>query len=269
LSAALWNGQAASGESLLSRGLHYGDGVFRTMLAIDGEPRMLDRHLEALERDALQLRMQPPPGALLAAECRRLAAGHARVVLKLMLLRKAGGRGYRPDHDDCDRLLLLSEAPQYPPSFVTQGIRAFRSPVILAQQPLLAGAKHLNRLEQVLASRDWPDGVDEGILCDAEGHAVCGTRSNLFWVRDGRLGTSPLGACGVRGVMRHRILELARQQNLNVELRDLSWTALQQADEVFVSNSLIGLWPVRSLGDRMLAAPGAVTSVLLQALSLP
>lgn len=269
MSSALWNGQAASGESLLSRGLHYGDGVFRTMLAIDGEPQLLETHLEALERDALQLRMQPPPGALLAAECRRLAAGHARVVLKLMLLRKAGGRGYRPGRDDCDRLLLSSEAPQYRPDLVTQGIRVFRSPVTLAQQPLLAGAKHLNRLEQVLASRDWPDGVDEGILCDAEGHAICGTRSNLFWVREGRLGTSPLSACGVRGVMRHRILELARQQDLNVELRDLSWTGLQQADEVFVSNSLIGLWPVRSLGDRTLAAPGPVTAVLLRALSHP
>lgn len=269
MSAALWNGLAASGESLLSRGLHYGDGVFRTMLAIDGAPQLLETHLETLERDALQLRMQPPPRTLLAAECRALAAGHARVVLKLMLLRKAGGRGYRPASDDCDRLLLRSEAPQPVPSRVSQGIRAFRSPVTLARQPLLAGAKHLNRLEQVLASRDWPDGADEGILCDAEDHAICGTRSNLFWVREGRLGTPPLDTCGVRGVMRHTILELARQQNLNVELRDLHWTALQQADEVFVCNSLIGLWPVRWLGERALAAPGPVTALLLKALGLP
>jgi 4-amino-4-deoxychorismate lyase len=155
------------------------------------------------------------------------------------------------------------------PSRVSQGIRAFRSPVTLARQPLLAGAKHLNRLEQVLASRDWPDGADEGILCDAEDHAICGTRSNLFWVREGRLGTPPLDTCGVRGVMRHTILELARQQNLNVELRDLHWTALQQADEVFVCNSLIGLWPVRWLGERALAAPGPVTALLLKALGLP
>lgn len=266
---ALYNGGRPGAELAWSRGLHYGDGVFRTALIWQDEIVDLERQLDLLERDARQLGLHPPPRLLLRSEALQLAADQPRGVLKLMLFRRAGGRGYRAEHAEVDRLLLRQLAPRYPESHWTAGIRAFLSPLRLATQPRLAGVKHLNRLEQVLASRDWPEDAEEGFVCDAAGRPVCGTRSNLFWVRDGVLATPVLDQCGIRGMMRNKIIELAQQLQIPVQLETTGMDALCRADEIFVSNSLIGLWPVRDFAGLRLHAPGPLTQRLQHALQHP
>jgi len=266
---ALYNGGRPGPELATSRGLHYGDGVFRTMLAWQGAVVDLDLQLETLARDARQLGLQPPQPALLRSELLQLAQDPPRAVLKLLLWRRAGARGYRPDASDCERLLLRSPAPVFPETHWTQGIRMFVSPLRLAAQPALAGIKHLNRLEQVLASRDWPAGCDEALLCDAAGRPACGTRTNLFRVQSGRLITAPLDDCGIHGVMRRKIIDLAQQLQIPVDIQHSSLDALRDADEALICNSLIGLWPVRQLDGRHWPAPGPLTQRLMDALAHP
>src|SRR5690606_20422301 len=118
----------------------------------------------------------------------------------------------------------------------------------LAEQPLLAGLKHLNRLEQVLARSEWQGGeFAEGLMRDQSGRVIEGVFSNLFIVQEGVLVTADLSRCGVAGVMRAALLDSARAEGLKVEVRDISLEEFFQADEVFLCNSLFGVWPVRSV----------------------
>ena len=113
---------------------------------------------------------------------------------------------------------------------------------------LLAGLKHLNRLEQVLARAEWQDtAYAEGLLCDTSGRVIEGVFSNLFLIKDGELITPDLSRCGVAGVMRAEILQQAQSLGISQTVRDVSYAELVAADEVFVCNSLYGIWPVCAL----------------------
>src|SRR5690606_31058408 len=121
----------------------------------------------------------------------------------------------------------------------------------LAEQPLLAGLKHLNRLEQVLARAEWQDTrYAEGLLCDVSGRIVEGVFSNLFLVRGGVLQTPALTRCGVAGVMRAELLEYAASLGVPCAVGDYERADLLVADEIFVCNSLYGVWPVRRFAGR-------------------
>lgn len=254
-------------DLLNSRALHYGDGIFRTMLSWQGTVQDFEAQMQTLARDAAVLALAPPSAAEVHAACTAAAQGQSGV-LKLLVWRQSAGRGYTPATDASDWQVLRYPLPDYPARCWSEGVAAIRSPVTLGTQPLLAGIKHLNRLEQVLASRDWPKGVDEALMADAVG-PVCGTRSNLFWVRGGMLHTPSLARAGVRGMMRDQLLALAAREKIPVQLTDPHWDDLMAADELFLSNSLIGVWPVRRLDTRVWAAPGPLTRRLQTALAHP
>lgn len=266
---ALLNGVPLADSLLSSRGLHYGDGIFRTLLKYDGQ--FIDFKLQFIKisHDAQALGLTPPAAELLLAEAASVSAAAASGVVKILLLRSGAGRGYAPQTDQADRLLLAYPLPAYPAEHWQQGISAFRCGLRLGRQPALAGIKHLNRLEQVLASRDWPDGAAEGILCDERGAPVCGTRSNLFWIQAGRLHTPALDGCGVAGMMRDKVLACATALGLEVRIESRPWSKLLDADEAFVSNSLIGIWPLRALEQRVWPAPGPLTLRLMSVLRHP
>ena len=265
----LFNGQPATALAF-SRGLHYGDGVFSTLLIWDGKPLDWDLQMEKLGADCAALALRMPDAGLLYAEAIRFAAGEQRAVMKIMVMRQAGGRGYRAMQDDSDRLLLVYPAPSYPSRLWQSGIAAFFPAFRLAAQPELAGLKHLNRLEQVLASRQWPEHADEGILCDQAGFLVSGTRSNLFWVRDGQLLTPSTQDAGVSGMMRKKIMKLGVTMGVSTAVVQAPSSSLLEADEAFVCNSLIGIWPLRQCAARTWRdAPGRLTSDLIDALRHP
>jgi 4-amino-4-deoxychorismate lyase len=263
LLAVLVNGESGRDVSTLDRGLHYGDGVFETIAVRAGTPLLWNRHLRRLQAGAARLGMAPPRGDMLKAWATRVCAGHDRAVLKLIVTRGIGGRGYRSGPTTPTAVVLVYAWPEYPPN-VQDGIAVRICDTRLAHQPRLAGIKHLNRLEQVLARAEWEDDFGEGLMLDQTDYVIEGTMSNLFAVIDNELRTPDLQACGVAGVMRGLVLETASAW-LPARVAPLRSKDLMRASEVFLTNSLIGIWPVGKLVDRLLA-PGPIARRLQLAL---
>lgn len=267
MNAAAWLNGAPAPDLAFHRGLHYGDGVFRTCLIYNSEVIDLTMQLDKLQDDAGRLDLRMPEG--IGREASALATGQAAGVMKMLLMRADRGRAYRPASGEADRLLVRYDAPRFPEASWQRGVALAKGTLRLSSQPALAGIKHLNRLEQVLASREWPDGFDEIILADEQDRPIGGTRTNLFWVRNRCLYTPALDRCGVAGMMRSKVLGLAQAAGMASEAVDASWQDLDAADEVFVTNSLVGIWPVARLGAREWRAPGAVTTELMRKLAHP
>mgnify|MGYP000846026526 CR=1 FL=1 len=256
------DGRPAAELPLGDRGLAYGDGLFETIAVRQGQPTLFDAHLARLSAGCARLAI-PCDEALIGAEIRAFSAELGDGVAKLILTRGDGRRGYaRPEPATPRRILLGSPLPEYPRSHAEQGVCLYPCATRLAEQPLLAGLKHLNRLEQVLARSEWSDeAYAEGLLHDAQGRVIEAVFSNLFLVKAGCLLTASLERCGVAGVMRGALLEQARALRLQVEIRDIPHDELLAADEVFVCNSVYGIWPVRRL-DRHVWPVGPLTRKL-------
>ena len=245
------NGEPVGMIPISDRGLLYGDGVFETIAIKSGHPQHWQRHMKRLQAGCTRLGIQPFEDALLAAEAESITNGVDKGVLKLIVTRGSGGRGYRvAETTACTRIMQLHPWPEYPAANAQQGVKIRLCKTRLGHNPDLAGIKHLNRLEQVLARQEWDDdAIGEGLLMDADGNLVEGTMSNVFIVSDGVLMTPDLSRCGVAGIMRTIILELAEQQGLDTRITLISQQALVQADEMFLCNSLIGIWPVIVMGE--------------------
>lgn len=244
------DGQPADVLSLKDRGLAYGDGLFETIAVHDGTPVLLERHLQRLEAGCQRLALNVDMGAL-STELSTYAGCLGDGVLKLIVTRGDSLRGYAADPSVPARRILQGNPPAtYPTAHAEQGIHLFPCTVRLSEQPLLAGLKHLNRLEQVLARAEWRDAqYAEGLMLDASGRVIEGVFSNLFLVRDGVLFTADLSRCGVAGVMRAVLLFQAESQGIATQITDIGLEQLHQADEVFVCNSVYGVWPVRGCGS--------------------
>lgn len=249
----LINGLPGSTISASDRGLLYGDGVFRTLRLSGGRIRHWPRHYQKLQHDCAALLLPCPDARLLEAELAELTWGQVEGAVRLTLTRGASVRGYAPPATVTPtRILSLSPPPVYPPEWASAGIRLHLCQLQLAAQPRLAGVKHLNRLENVLAAAEWSDpAIAEGVLQDEHGRVIGGTRSNLFIVRHGTLHTPDLSACGVAGMQRERVLDWAQSQGVPVEVRPLTLAEVLAADEVLLTNSLIGAWPVRTLLNKV------------------
>jgi len=241
------DGQPADALSLKDRGLAYGDGLFETIAVRGGQLVLLERHLQRLAEGCSRLALAADHG-LIRAELVAYAAVLGDGVLKLILTRGDSQRGYAFDPGAVPRRILQGN-PQarYPGVNAEHGVRLFPCVTRLSSQPLLAGLKHLNRLEQVLARAEWqgPE-CAEGLMLDLDGRVIEGVFSNVFIVRDGVLLTADLRRCGVAGVMRGELLFQAKSLGIPTEITDISLEQLQQADEVFVCNSVYGIWPVNA-----------------------
>ncbi|MBS1213166.1 MAG: 4-amino-4-deoxychorismate lyase [Proteobacteria bacterium] len=249
---ALINGVESRSVDFADRGVQYGDGLFTTLRVTGGKPLFLHLHLDRLESDAARLRISSPPRAVLTAEARTLAGVLGNGVLKIIVTRGVGGRGYRtPATADTTRVVSCHPLPDYPATLAQCGVRVRICDGILGVNPRLAGIKHLNRLEQILARAEWDDDeVREGLMLDSEGFVVEGVMSNLFLSKGGRLMTPLLDRCGVRGVMRSLVTRLGAAEGLPVSEGRVTPADLIAADELFLTNSVIGLWPISQLGDR-------------------
>jgi len=248
----LVNGEPGKLISIRDRGLLYGDGVFRTLRATRGKAQHWPLHYQKIQSDCKVLGIDCPDFALLTAELDGLLAAHPDGVLKLIVTRGEGARGYAPPSGAAaTHLWDVSPLPDYQAGWATDGIKVHLCELRLSQQPRLAGIKHLNRLENVLAAAEWNDAsIAEGILLDIPGNVIAGTRSNLFMVRDGELLTPDLSRCGVAGVQRARVMECAATHNAPCRVAQFGLEQLLAADEVFLVNSVFGLWPVRELQQR-------------------
>lgn len=234
------------------RGLHYGDGVFETIAVRDGEPLRWERHLARLLDGCHRLRIVAPDAAILAAEAQSLSAGQGRAVLKVIVTRGVGARGYRHAVGvPATRIVGLYPWPDIPAQNSTRGVAVRICSARLGLNPGLAGIKHLNRLENVTARLEWDgEGFDEGLMLDLEGFVIEATAANLFLATEGRLLTPRLDRCGVAGIMREQILAIAAEIGIPASEVRVTAADLEGADELFLSNSLIGIWPIRQLGQR-------------------
>jgi 4-amino-4-deoxychorismate lyase len=263
--AILVNGAAADSLPVLDRGLQFGDGVFRTLAVSGGRPLNWVNHHARLSADCRALGLSCPESELLAAEIAAVAPGEASV--KIIVTRGVAGRGYAiPEKAGTSRVVAAFDPPAYDPRLAVEGVRVRLCTLRLAFQPRLAGVKSLNRLENVLARGEWRDrAVHEGLLCDSEGRVIEGTMANVFVVRQGRLVTPRLDRCGVAGAQRDRVRQLAASLDENCDEVDLGIDDVMKADEVFLTNSLIRLWPVREIDGRAFR-PGPVARVIREAI---
>ncbi|HSP56884.1 MAG TPA: aminodeoxychorismate lyase [Halomonas sp.] len=225
------------------RGAAYGDGLFETVLLRDGEPQLWDAHLARLAKGCEVLAIPLPVRA--ALERPLASAGQGLQVLKLMLTRGSGGRGYQLPEEPEPRLRWRLSPFVPNREHWTSGVRIRHCALRLGIQPALAGLKHLSRLENVMARAEWtaPE-IAEGLLCDTEGRLVEATCMNLFWQRHGRLETPRLDHCGVAGTLR----EVLRQRVSLYEVES-GPAVLEEAEAVWLGNSVQGLWPVARLDD--------------------
>lgn len=258
MASFLVNGWPAQSVDCGDRGLMYGDGVFRTLAVRSGRPLNWRHHYALLARDCAALAIACPGEALLREELGRVAPNDA--VARIVVTRGVSGRGYGCPPDAVPtRIVAAWPAPGRDAEAPVHGVRVRRCDLRLAIQPRLAGVKSLNRLENVLARAEWSDAsIREGLLADAEGRLVEGTMSNVFIVRQGALVTPGLSRCGVAGAQRGRVIELAKASAIACEVRDVSFGELSEADEAFLTGSLIGIWPVAALDERRWT-PGPVT----------
>jgi len=244
---SLVNGLPQTTISLNDRAVTYGDGLFETIALIDGVPHHWTRHLRRLATGCARLYIDYPPSEIWThdlANAISFSSLPSRAVLKLLLSRGEGRRGYAPDSDHVpQRIVQLSRWP----IAVTGNLASFvagECSMRVGSNPTLAGIKHLNRLEQVLGAREIAiANVNEGVMFDLAERAIAGVRSNLFIVRDGRIRTPALAGAGVAGIMREVVLEEALHCGLNIEEGAIERAELAAADELFFTNSLWGIQP--------------------------
>jgi len=237
------NGRLRRWIDCRDRGLQYGDGLFETMRVRGHRVRFLDYHLERLFEGCRRLKLDAPEERLLRREITTRAAERAEAVLKLIVTRGIGARGYRPSGEERPtRVLSLHRLPPSAAAALRGPVRIRLCHTRLGSTPALAGLKTLNRLESVLARAEWHDArIWEGLMRDEEGNVVSGTMSNVFVRRGSTLLTPSLERCGIAGVMRRWVLEQARHLGLEAREGRLNLRELDRAEEVFMTNAVCGV----------------------------
>ena len=232
------------------RGLAYGDGLFETIRVDRGRPFLLERHLQRLLEDAGRLTIPLDRAALEAAmqeALERLAPADAACVLKVILTRGSGGRGYRIP--DTTRPRLIFSVHPMPPVPDAGGVVASTSSVPLVVHPAMAGMKSLERMQQVLASRELQPDEFERIMPDSDGNLLEGTRTNLLLQSGDVWITPPRESLAVAGVMRAELLDCLQQQGRQTEQRAITRYDLDadRLQGLWLTNSVTGIVAVRSL----------------------
>ena len=252
----LVDGVQSDQVSALDRGLSYGDGLFETVRFVGPHAPLWPRHMQRLSEGCRRLDLPMPAGEVLLDEARAALTQADAAVVRITLTRGLGERGYAPP--SFPQVCRIVAAFAAPPPMQSAGLRLRTCALRLAEQPALAGIKHLNRLEHVLARAEWSDpAIDDGLLLDTSGRVICATAANLFFVLDGRLVTPALARCGVAGVARAQVLI----QHADTLVRDVWPAELEQASELMLTSSVRGVQPVCRLDDKI-AAPGPVTRAL-------
>jgi len=242
-------------EGLLTpfdRGFAYGDGVFRTLVSQQGVPHCWKQHYRKLEEDCNALGIVCPAQETLLSDIASLAHEadeNGQAVIKIIITRGESVRGYAlPPLAQPTRIVVKMPMPNYPESNFDTGINLHLCQTRLVRQPRLAGVKHLNRLENVLARMEWVDPqIADGLMLDEGGDVIECVSGNLFARFGDQLITPDLSQCGVSGVTRVRVMGLAPMLGYDLAVRHLRLSELMDADEVIVCNSLYGAWQVRHL----------------------
>ena len=268
--SVLINGECKESISIFDRGLQYGDGLFETMAVYENKIQLWDAHWERLKNGCQRLSIEIPDKQLIENEIAIITNKKLTInpfVIKLIITRGSGERGYKfPSVQNTTRIISRQPWPHLSEEFKTSGIAVRYCETILSENTQLAGIKHLNRLEQVLARNEWnTNDFQEGLMLNANGDVVDGTMSNIFAVKDNIIFTPDLSSAGVSGVMRNTVIERAKELGFSVYEKTFSKFELENADELFITNSLIRIWPVRTIAKKRFTQIGKITKQLQQA----
>ena len=262
----LVNGQPISDISVSDRGLSYGHGVFETIRIAHQQSPLWELHMARLQRGCVQLKINLPENieTTLHEEVLRLvkSSQQGQAIIKITIT--AGlGRGYVITSDqECQRIVALYPLPEYPQSLYEAGVEVRTCGYRLPKNKYLAGLKHLNRLDQVIARSEWTDdNIFEGIMLDEQDNVIEGVMSNVFAYLSGELVTPDLSYAGVRGTMRDYVLGIASEQGINIAEVQLSERELFKAEELFVCNSVMGVVPINKWGEQRYKV-GPITKIL-------
>ena len=248
------NGSFDHAISPFDRGFAYGDGVFRTMLVRNGLPECWPQHYQKLVADCAAIKIVCPSAELLMSDLQQLfsveeIAEDSVAVIKMIITRGEGERGYSPPAiTNPLRVVIKSPLHTYPNIYLTEGVNLHVCTTKLATQIALAGVKHLNRLENVLARMEWKDpNIVDGIMFDDANHVIACTAANIFICNGDTLTTPKLDRCGIAGVTRQRIIDLAHLLGLTVKIQQINLAQLLSADEVLITNSIYGALQVKTI----------------------
>ncbi|EHE8974457.1 aminodeoxychorismate lyase [Salmonella enterica subsp. houtenae serovar 43:z4,z23:-] len=250
------NGELSEWIAVNDRGLQFGDGCFTTARIADGNILLFCRHLARLTEACNRLAIPFREWDSLAAEMRKMALAQREGVLKAVITRGSGGRGY--SFANCEqptRILSVSSYPAHYARWKNAGINLALSPISLGRNPYLAGLKHLNRLEQVLIrSHLEQTDADEALVLDSEGWVTECCAANLFWRKGLVVYTPRLDQAGVNGIMRQFCMQMLAQSHFQVVEVYAKEDELMQADEMIVCNALMPVIPVRACGDTLFSS---------------
>ena len=252
---ACWlNGQAIQTLSLTERAFNYGDGLFSTIAIRQGQASLIDLHWQRLVQGCRRLLIDCQNLAQWQEDFLRFIALYPNCIAKIIVSRGVGGRGYLPEANQQTHCYFYAYPSHHHPQHYQQGIDTDFLQQRLSCGKLLAGLKHLNRLEQVLLRQELAQtSFPEAIVCNEQGYVIEGVFSNLFIIKNGQLQTPRLDLSGVDGVMRRHLLSLAQQILLPTQIINISPSDMLTADEVFFCNSLYGIWPVKRLAEKTFA----------------
>lgn len=238
-------------DSVKDRGLAYGDGLFETIYVKSGRIPLLKLHMERLQVGCHRLNI-PMDISLIQREILSYSQQIDKGILKVIITRGDSSHGYAiPTKSYPRRILQYIEPSLYPKINASEGVILFNCATRLSEQTKLAGIKHLNRLEQVIARSEWNSSVySEGLMRDTTGRVIECIFSNLFFVKSGKLITANLHSSGVDGVMRRALLESSKKNKISFKIIDIRLEDILNADELFICNSIYGVWPVRELCNR-------------------
>lgn len=245
------NGKQQTHLPASDRAVQFGDGCFTTARIRHGQIEWLTQHLQRLQQSTARLCIADIPWPVLEDEMRTAATECADGVMKVIISRGDGGRGYSSvGCQQPSRIIMTSEYPQHYHRLREQGAYLTSSSIRLSLRHVLAGIKHLNRLEQVLIRREIDQsGADEALVLDTEGRLVECCAANLFWRKGQQLFTPGVDQAGVNGIMRQQILQLATEHGLQCHEVYVPPSVLQDAEEVFICNALMPVLTVRQIDD--------------------
>ncbi len=252
----LINGVAADHINIDDRSIHYGDGLFETILCNGNNLYYWSQHYQRLKESTGKLSMSCPAEKTLLDDVSKLLEANktdSACVIKIIVSRGAGERGYKISKNcSANRFVLFSAIDEEYSSLLSK--KLLSGDLCLCKQQVsinenLAGLKHLNRLDNVLARSEWNTDYIDGLMLNANHSVIEGTMSNLFAVKDNQMFTPDLKLSGVNGVMREVIIDVASSNNIKISIENLTIDDLENMDELFISNSLIGMKSVNKLND--------------------
>lgn len=259
--------------SPFDRGFAYGDGVFRTMKMVDGLPENWPQHYQKLVADCAAINIVCPSAELLMSDLQQLFSSvdmseNQLAVAKIIITRGEGNRGYTPPAITAPmRVVTKSPMPEYPAQRFATGVNLHVCEMRVAVQPLLAGIKSLNRLENVLARMEWNDqNIADSILLDTNDNVIECTAANIFARFGDTLITPSLMQCGVAGITRQRIIDIVPTIPLKISIETFNLKKLLAADELIICNSLYGAWQVCSIQEKAIKT-GALAANIRAALT--